>query len=67
MTQPFTPGDDRRPRGIQSDSPRRRWVVLTIAAVVLISVGALITALGVPWWIPAIFVVTVFLLILFST
>ena len=67
MTQPFPPSDDRRPQGIESDSPRKRGVVLTVAAVVLVAVGALITALGVPWWIPAIFVAILFLLILFST
>ncbi len=67
MTQPFQVPDDRHPKGIESDSPRKRSVTLLIAAIVLVAVGALITALGVPWWIPAVFIVVLFLLIVFST
>ena len=40
---------------------------MIIAAVVLISVGVLLTLLGVPWWITALFVLIVLLLIAFTT
>ena len=67
MTQPFPRDDDRRPQGIESDSPRRKSTVLTIAAVVLIGVGVLLTLLGVPWWITVLFVAIVLFLIAFTT
>ena len=67
MTKAPPPSEDRRPQGIESEGPRRKAMVLTIAAVVLVVVGTIITLLGVAWWIVVAFVAFVFLALVFST
>jgi fatty acid desaturase len=64
---PTEPSPDRRPQGIESDKPRRRIGVLAVATAVLVGCGALFVALGVPWWIPTVFVVLVLAAIVVST
>lgn len=67
MTQPFRSGYDRRPQGIDSDPPRRKVTIVVIAAAVLVGVGAVLTLLGIPWWVTGGFAAFVLLLIMFTT